>query len=107
MKVTQEEFYTIKKQLRWSTVRSVAKKRDRHLSTIININGCKTYSDYTELVKAEHPKTEFSLKEQVLELHKFVFDVGDSKYFAPRTARVALVDLLTVARAEKESGSHQ
>lgn len=93
MKVTFQEFKDIKKYLWVHTTKSTARKFDRHLSTIINIKGCRNYIDYEELVKSEHQPTKDSLADRVLELHKMVYMVPGKTYFAPPTARRAVIEL--------------
>jgi len=92
-KVTFQEFKDIKKYLWVHSAKATARKFDRHLSTIINIKGCKNFVDYEELVKSEHKPTKDSLADRVFELHKMVFMKQGITYFAPPTARRAVIDL--------------
>ena len=93
VKVTFDEFKDIKKHLWVHTAKSTANKFDRHLSTIINIKGCKNFVDYEELVKSEHQPTQDSLADRVYELHKMVFMKPGITYFKPPTARKAVIEL--------------
>lgn len=101
--VTGTEFHIIKKQLRFRSAESVARKNERHLSTIINIKGSKNYEEYKKLVESEHQPVKYSLMQKVLDLHKIMFDNGDNKYIAPTTAKMAIAKLLEAAEYVKET----
>lgn len=91
--ITPDFFHDIKRFVRWHTNKRTADKFGIHLSTVINIRGSQTYLQYRQLVKAEHPPLKYSLKEDILELHKLTFR-KDNTYIAPRTAQVAIAELL-------------
>lgn len=93
-KIKPEYFNEVKWSIRWNrSMKKVAAKHGISLSTVLNIKGCKNYTEYMELVRSEHQPTQFSLRDEVLALHKTVFDKGDSKYHEPLTARIAVTQL--------------
>lgn len=92
-RITEPYFYEVKRYSRWHTSRRTAAKFGIHISTAMNIAGCRNYEQYRELVRAEHQPTKFSLREGILELHKQVFDKNDNKYIEPSVARTALTQI--------------
>ncbi len=96
-RISEQQFKQIKGSI-WrfyESPRLLAKKFDIHLSTVLNIKGCRNYEEYRDLVKAEHPPTKYSLADDVLELHRLQFDHNDNKYITPPTARAAMRQLLS------------
>lgn len=93
-KIDQHTFKQIRKWLRVSTVKSVARRFDLHESTILNIRGSRTFEEYREVVKAEHPPIKYSLAEDILSLHRSLFDRKDGKYMLPKNARQAMAKIL-------------
>ncbi len=59
----------------------------------MQIKNSATYQDYVDLCKSQHPETIYSLREDVLALHKTVFDKNDNTYKAPRSAKTAVTQL--------------
>lgn len=102
-KVTFQEFKDIKKYLWIHSAKSTANKFGRHLSTIINIKGSPNYIDYEDLVKSEHPETKDSLKEKVLELHAMMFRKPGVTYFAPPSARKAVLEMQVKVQKDKRA----
>lgn len=80
--------------------RAIASRYDVHLSTVLNIKGCKNYEEYREIVKAEHPPVKYSLRDEVMELHRYLHDEGDGQYFYPRNCQIAM---LAINKAIKEN----
>ena len=100
-KVTFNEFKSTKRLLIFLTTKTVAKRTGRHLSTIINIKGCRNFIDYEALKNSEHQPTKDSLADRVLELHKMVFMKPGVAYFAPPTARRAVIELQLKIQKDK------
>lgn len=92
-KITEELFHKAKKDLHWYTSsRSVATRLNLSIKTVIQIKHSITFQAYHEQSKAQHPPTLYSLKEEILELHKLTFK-KDNTYIAPPTARKAIAEL--------------
>lgn len=92
--VDEYTFKKVKGNIFWKlTPGQAAAKYDLSLGTVLKIRGSHDYGQFKELVKATHPEIQYSLKDNVLELHKIVFDKKDNKYIAPATARKAILEL--------------
>lgn len=89
-KIDYDEYRTVKRSLRFHRVATVANKRGLSVSTVMKIRGAKNYDEYVGLVKATHPEIKYSLAEDVLYVHKLMFDKGDNKYQQPATAQKAI-----------------
>jgi len=90
--ITPELHKRVKRHLLWQTASQTANKFYLSKKTVIQIRGTRTFEEYAESNKAQHPGTGHSLKEDILELHKLMFDKHDNKYLAPLTAtKAALV----------------
>lgn len=97
VRITPDFFHDIKKFNRWHTNKRTADKFGIHLSTVINIRGSQTYIQYKQLVAAEHTPVKYSLRDDILELHKLTFNKQDNKYITPPTAKIAVQELLLKA----------
>jgi hypothetical protein len=103
-KITEEHFNDVKRSLknkwRWTrfTKRHIEEIAELHgisLKTVMQIKNSETYKDYQDQNKAQHPpQVKFSLKEQILELHRLTYDLKDNKYIPPKTAQVAIMQLI-------------
>lgn len=93
-KVDEHTFKQARKWLIISTAKSVAHRFDLHESTVLNIRGSKNYAEYREMVKAEHPPVKYSLAEDVMKLHRTLFDLDNGQYLPPRSAQVAMGEIL-------------
>ncbi len=91
-KITPEYFADTKRILRWNTNRRTARKTGLSLKTVLQIRGSKTYLEYVEQKRAQHPEVKYSLADDVLALHKTVFDKG-GEYHTPKTAQTAITQL--------------
>lgn len=93
-KITEQEFNRIKRSMRpWSRTKVVAANNDLHLSTVLNIKGCRNYTEYRELVKAEHPPTKYSVRDEVLALHRRIYEQTNVAYVYPRNCKQALKEI--------------
>jgi hypothetical protein len=94
--VTSKEFLQIKVWLRVLGVYRTARKFDRSTSTILDVRGCRSYKEYQEKVKSDHPESkEPTIADIVLATHRLVFDKEDYVY---PTARVAARELYDRAK---------
>jgi hypothetical protein len=91
-KITEEYFDEVKRSIRWTTSNRAARKHGISLKTVLQIRNSKNYQEYREQVKAQHPYPQFSLAEEVLTLHKLVFDKGE-EYHKPMSAKTAIGQL--------------
>lgn len=100
-KLTEEYYDEVKRSLnsswRWTRftkrhIQNVAYKHGISFKTVIQIKTSNTYEEYREQVKAQHPETKYSLRDDVLALHRTVFDKG-GEYHAPLTAKTAITQL--------------
>lgn len=78
---------------KFTSVHRVAAKNDVSLKTVLQVRGSRNFKEYTQQNKAQHPPVEYSLGENVINLHDIVFNKHDSKYIAPKVARKALEEL--------------
>lgn len=101
-KITEEYYDEVKRSLnrtwKWTRftkrhIQDVAYRHGISYKTVIQIKASKTYAEYREQVKAQHMDIKYSLREDVLALHKTVFDKGDNTYKAPLTAKTAVTQL--------------
>lgn len=94
-KVTEPLFLQVKGGLfnKFAKPYRLAAKYDLSLKTIYQIRGSRTFAEYTQQNKAQHPEVQYSLAENVLNLHMIVFNKHDNKYIAPPTARKACEEL--------------
>lgn len=90
-RLDEQTFKQAKKWLRIQSAKRVANRFDLHESTVLNIRGCKNFDEYKEIVKAEHPPVQFSLRDEVLDLHQILFNNDD--YVAPSTAYRAIFEI--------------
>ena len=73
-KITPDFYRDIKHYARWHTIKRTTQKFGISSKTALQVRGSNTYFQYRENVKAQHPPVKYSLKDQVLELHKLTFD---------------------------------
>lgn len=101
-KITEEYYDEVKRSLnstwKWTRftkrhIQDVAYRHGISYKTVVQIKASRTYAEYQEQVKAQHPETIYSLREDVLALHKTVFDKNDNTYKAPRSAKTAVTQL--------------
>jgi hypothetical protein len=91
-RLTPEYFSEVKRYVRWHTTNRTAKKFGISIKTALQVRGSNNYGQYRENVKAQHPETKYSLADDVLALHKTVFDKG-GEYHTPKTAQTAITQL--------------
>lgn len=92
--IDEYTFKKVKGNIFWRlTPSQAAAQHDISLKTVLQIRGSKDYTQYRQQCKAQHPETEYSLGENVLLLHKLVFDERDNKYIPPPSARKAVEQL--------------
>lgn len=89
-KIDYDEYRTTKRSLRFHRVATVANKRGLSIKTVLQIRGSKTFEEYQQQNKAQHPEIKYSLAEDVLYVHKLMFDKDDNKYRQPVTAQKAI-----------------
>ena len=90
--VNKYEFAQAKRWLMSYSVETTAKKLNRSIKTVVQIKNSKTFDDYQDQNLAQHPPTKFSLRDNVLELHRLLFD--HDMYAAPSSAERAITELL-------------
>lgn len=100
--VTKEEFAAIKRQLivfrTLGGQQRVARKARRSPKTIVQIKYSKTFADYQEQNKAQHPpEIVFSLAENIKMLHRLTFAVPGEAY-VEKSARLCILELLDAKR---------
>lgn len=95
--VTKHEFSQIK---RWliiyrgiGGIERVARRSKRSVKTIVQVKNSKTYADYTEQKKAQHPPQQYSLAEDVYATHRKLFESKRSPYVKPTSARIAINEI--------------
>lgn len=93
-RVTPQTFNQVKRQLRpWSRASRVAQRNNLHVSTVLNIKGCRNFKEYHDLVKAEHPPIKFSIRDEVFALHRKIYEVPNVAYVYPRGCQQALKEI--------------
>ena len=99
-RLTEDKFYAIKRLQKygmfWSTSR-IAKRLKISEKTVLQAKGSQTMDDYQENVKAQHPPTEHSLRDDLMIIHWLMF--GHNKgYVHPKTGAKAaeqiMIDLI-------------
>lgn len=70
-KVTQDEFNLIKTKLRFQKPQQVAREVQRHIAIVLKAQASKSYQQYREISKAEHPPIKNSLADRVGELENW------------------------------------
>lgn len=95
-RIDEATFDSIKKSLynRFARPRVIAKRFGISEKTARQIKGSTSWHDYHLQTLAQHPITLYSLKDEILHLHKLTFDKKDGKYSAPLTARTAIALLI-------------
>ena len=102
-KITEQYFKEVKQSLnskkKWTrftkrNIEEVANKHGISYKTVMQIKNCVDYQDYVEINKSQHPEVKYSLKEDVLKLHKLLFDYKDNKYITPASAKEAIGSII-------------
>lgn len=68
VKVTEEFFRQAKYELQYSDPLTVAIKNHVSIKTILQIKGSQNYLEYRAQVKAQHPPTQFSMRDAIIDL---------------------------------------
>lgn len=93
-RVTPQVFNKIKRQLRpWSRASRVAQRNNLHVSTVLNIKGCRNFKEYHALVVAEHQPTQYSIREEVMALHRKIYEQPNKAYIYPKNCKQALKEI--------------
>lgn len=93
-RITEQDFKKIKGGIFWKlTASQAAAKYDVSLKTVLQVRGSSNYQQYKEQCKAQHPEVQYSLADNVKDLHSIVFNKHDNKYLPPETARKAVQEL--------------
>lgn len=96
-RVTKHEFAQIKRWLiiyhALGGVQRVARRANRSVKTIVQIKNSKTFADYSEQCKAQHPPINYSLAEDVFAVHRYLYASASGEYIRPLTARIAINDI--------------
>lgn len=88
MKITQQIFEWVKDDLKLSNHYVVSRAHDLSLKTILQIDMSKSYEQYVNMSRAQHPPVKYSLADDVLALHKKLLNRE------AKTAREAIRNLL-------------
>lgn len=92
-KITQDIFTDVKKHKRWHSDSQTMRAFGISDKTLVQIKACRDFETYTAMNKSQHPGTGYSLADNVINLHRIVFDTHDGEYLEPRVARKALEQL--------------
>lgn len=92
-KITPEYFADTKRILRWNTNRRTARKTGLSLKTVLQIRGSKTYLEYVEQKRAQHPEVKYSAREDLCAYLKERCEQAGIKYKEPSHMSVALYQL--------------
>lgn len=92
-KVTREYFADTKRILRWNTNRRTARKTGLSLKTVLQIRGSKSYGEYVEQKRAQHPEVTYSAREDLLAYLKERCEQAGIKYKEPSHMSIALYQL--------------
>lgn len=68
VKVTEELFRQVKNELQYSDALMVAIKNHMSVKTVLQVKGSTNYGEYKAQVKAQHPPTQFSMRDAVIEI---------------------------------------
>ena len=91
--IDKYEFAQAKRWLMSYSIESTAKKLGRSIKTIVQIKNSKTFDDYQDQNKAQHCKVNFSLRDEILDLHRGLFTPEDGVYIQPSAARTAIAQI--------------
>ena len=89
-KITEEYFYDLKKTMRWTTNRRAANKHGVSLKTVLQVRGSKNYEEYTQQMKAQHPPTKYSAREDLVNYYKERCAAAGIEFKEPRSMQIAL-----------------
>ena len=98
-KVTDEHYFEIKKTLLTETPERTADIHGVSLKTVLQVRNSLNRRQYQELTKAQHPDTQFSLREHVLEAHDILFN-QEAKQDNAGTAIVQIIFRLNELKKE-------
>lgn len=70
IKVTRELFVQLKDELVYSEPLTVAIKNHMSVKTILQIKGSASFTDYEAMKRAQHPKTKYSMREQIEQINE-------------------------------------
>ena len=101
-KLTEQYFNEVKQALKWykgKSVNRIAYKQGISVKTVLQVKGSRNYQEYQDQNKAQHPPLEFSLRENVLKVHRLIFDKED--YAKPTSARMAIGQIEYAVRENK------
>lgn len=100
-KIDEHTFKKVKGSIWKMNVYQAAAKYDISPKTVLQIRGSHNFAQYREQCVAQHPEIQYSLADNVLELHKIVFR-QDNTYIPPPTARRAIEQLKVKFIKEKK-----
>ena len=92
-RIDQDTFRQVKRMTRLHRTSTIVRRTGLHNSTVLNIRGCKNYGEYREMVQAEHPPVKYSLADDVLEIHRRLFEKPTVAYIPPKTAQQAMQEI--------------
>lgn len=100
-RITQELHHKAKSYLLWHTTKQTARKFGISQKTVLQVRGSRTFEEYTENNKAQHPDTGHSLRDDLLEIHNLLFNKHDNKYIAPPTGVKAAMEIKLMLLKER------
>lgn len=92
-KVTPEYFADTKKIMRWTTNKRTARKTGLSLKTVLQIRGSKTYLEYVEQKRAQHPEVKYSAQQDLFAYLKERCEQAGVQYKTPSHMSIALYQL--------------
>lgn len=93
-RITEQSFNRIKRQLKpWTRPHRVAQKEGLHISTVLNIKGCRDYREYRMLVESEHQPVKYSVRDDVMALHRRIYEVPNKAYVYPKNCKQAMAEI--------------
>lgn len=95
--IKENDFKAIKGNIFWRhTPAQAAAKYDVSVKTVLQIRGSHDYQQYKEQVKAQHLPVKNSLRDEILSLHRRMFNKKDNKYIEPRSAMMAIREIKSI-----------
>lgn len=92
-RITEQLYKDIKRhQRQQNTPQATMATCDISWKTYMQCSASKTWDIYTALNKSQHPDTVYSLRDDVLYLHRLIFRHDDT-YIPPQTAKQAIQEL--------------
>lgn len=93
-RINERTFYQIKRQLKpWARPYKVAQRNELHISTVLNIKGCRDFREYRQLVEAEHQPVQYSIKNEVFALHRRIYEKPNVAYVYPKNCKQAMAEI--------------